>query len=109
MGIKMKYSKKAGKKVPATVPDLTQKRVRDRIAGALAKKKDTKRTARESYDKADFEAAKRRGKGIYTPAEQAQIKKFKEKRKAWARKKAVQKKRIKKASTRVVKKSKGYA
>jgi len=68
-----------------------------------------RKAQKAAYDEVDFEAAKRRGKGIYTEEEKKQIKKSQDRRKAWARKKVVQKKRIKKASTRVVKKSKGYA
>ena len=101
MGIRMKRNPKTGKMVPATV---TQKR----------KKTSTTfpskiQHVRESWYKEDFEAAKRRGKGIFTPAEQKKIKAWKAAEKVRARNRKVRSRKVKKASTRVVKKSKGYA
>ena len=64
---------------------------------------------RESWYEKDFEDAVRRGKGIFTPAEKQTIKAWKAAEKERARKRNVKSKKVKKASTRVVKKSKGYA
>ena len=68
-----------------------------------------RKAQREAYHKKDFKDAERRGRGIYTEEEKKQIKKTQARRKAWARAKAVHKKRVPKASSRTVRKSKGYA
>jgi len=73
------------------------------------KKAAGKRTRQEIYDEADFKAAKRRGSGIFTPKEQKRIDIWKAAKKEHDRNKKVQSNRVKKASKRTVKRSKGYA
>jgi phage protein D len=68
-----------------------------------------KAAAKKATANQSFKAAKRRGRGDYTPEELAQIKITKARVAAKNRKKLLQGKRIKKANTKVVKKSKRYA
>ena len=104
MGIVMKKNK-AGKMVPATV---TQKRAAT-SGFRKTKKAAGKRTRQEIYDEADFYSAKRRGSGIFTPKEQKRVNLWKAAQKERDRNKKVQSNRVKKASKRTVKRSKGYA
>ena len=73
------------------------------------KKAAGKRTRQEIYDEADFYSAKRRGSGIFTPKEQKRVNLWKAAQKERDRNKKVQSNRVKKASKRTVKRSKGYA
>ena len=97
--------------------DWLQEKVKGKKAATSGFRKTKKaageQTRQETYDKADFYGAKRRGKGIYSPAEKKRIKAWeagkKARAKAFDRKVKVQSKKGKKASTRMVKRSKGYA
>ena len=93
--------------------DWLQEKVKGKKAATSGFRKTKKaageQTRQEIYDDADFYGAKRRGKGIFTPAEQKKIKAWQAAEKVRARNRKVKSRKVKKASTRVVKKSKKYA